>query len=74
MQVDDIRRRLLTLLDGTRSHDDLLHDLVAVVESEGLVVQHEGRPVTDAARRRELLARSLRDELAEAARLGLLVA
>ncbi len=74
VEADEIRRRLLTLLDGTRTHEDLLEDLVERVESDGLVVQHEGRPVSDTIQLRELLAGSLREELATAARFALLLA
>jgi methyltransferase-like protein len=71
--TDDVQRRIVTLLDGTRTPADLLDALVASVEAERLVIVHEGRKLDDRAEIRRALAANLPQELKAAARKGLLI-
>jgi methyltransferase-like protein/SAM-dependent methyltransferase len=71
--VDDVTRYLLCALDGSRDRAALLEGLVRFVEERGLVVQQHGRPVTDAGRRRLVLAEGLEANLRLLARSALLV-
>jgi methyltransferase-like protein len=71
--VDDVTRHLLGELDGSRDRAALLDGLVRLVEDRGLVVQQHGRPVTDAARRRLVLAEGLEANLRLLARSALLL-
>lgn len=67
-------RKLLPLVDGTRSHQAVV-DALADAHGRGeLSLDLRGQPVTDKARARELLAQALQRELTTLARSALLVA
>jgi methyltransferase-like protein/SAM-dependent methyltransferase len=73
LPVDEVTRHLLCALDGSRDRTALLEGLVRLVDERGLVVQQHGRPVTEAGRRREVLAEGLETNLRLLARSALLV-
>ncbi len=66
-------RRLLALLDGTRGRAELVRELIGFMKSKGIVLQMQGRPVTDRARLSRLLAGALDDNLAKFAENCLLI-
>lgn len=71
--ADDVQRRIVMLLDGTRTEAEILQDLIAFTESERLLIVHEGQRVDDPARIRRILAAGLPEELKATARKGLLI-
>jgi len=72
--TDDVQRRILSLLDGTRTPAEVLDALLASAEAEGLIIVHEGRKLDDRVEIRRALAAGLPQELKAAARKGLLIA
>lgn len=73
VDVDDFRRHLLTLLDGTRTHEQILADLTrAVCDAEPAIVAPGTAGVTD-DEARATLAAALPRELAAAARTAFLI-
>ena len=73
LDVDEFTRYLLTRLDGSRDRSALLRDLEAAVDNQTLSLQDNGQPVTEQARRRELLDDILDQALDQIGRAGLLV-
>jgi methyltransferase-like protein/trans-aconitate methyltransferase len=76
LQVEDaMTRRLLQILDGTRNHEALLDDLLALVKSGAAAVELDNPEIggDDEALRR-ILADELERRLADLAEMGLLVA
>ena len=72
---DPFSRRLLQLLDGSRDHDALLDDLVAIVESGAATVEtDQGATTGNPQEVRQFLAVELERKLAELAEMALLVA
>jgi methyltransferase-like protein len=76
LQVEDaMTRRLLQILDGTRDHEALLDDLLALVKSGAAAVEMDNREICgDDEALRRFLADELERRLAELAEMGLLVA
>lgn len=74
VKLSDVHRHLVWLMDGTRTHQQLLEDLAQRVETEGAVVIKDGRPVQGAAAIRRVLGETLPESLRMAAKLALLVA
>jgi methyltransferase-like protein/2-polyprenyl-3-methyl-5-hydroxy-6-metoxy-1,4-benzoquinol methylase len=72
-ELNDLNRRLLLLLDGTRTQEDLLDELARIVTSENMVVHRQGRPVTNPLEARQALKEGLADNLRTLARAALLV-
>lgn len=70
---DDLGRRLVMLLDGTRDRAVLLGELSGLVKSGATVVCHEGKPVADMQESLQRLAGGLDANLAGLARMALLV-
>jgi methyltransferase-like protein len=73
VSVDEMTRHLVCALDGSRDRAVLLEGLVRLVDERGLVVQQHGQPVTEAARRRQVLAEGLETNLRMLAHSALLV-
>ncbi|MDQ3831822.1 MAG: hypothetical protein M3361_21520, partial [Candidatus Tectomicrobia bacterium] len=71
---DNLSRRLVMLLDGTRDRATLLQDLGALVQSGAATVSHEGEPVNDLQEALQHLADGLEANLTSLARLAMLVA
>jgi len=72
-QVSDLDRRVLRLLDGQHSHDDIRIVMLGLVDSGEMVMQRDAKPVTgDAAG--ELLAELIPQTLNALSRAALLVA
>lgn len=73
VDVDDFRRHLLTLLDGTRTHEQILADLTqAVCDSELAITALGAAPISE-DEARATLAPALPQELAAAARTAFLI-
>lgn len=70
---DTLGRRLLMLLDGTRARAALLKELTDVLETEKAKREREGQPTEDIQQVLENLPQQLEKNLAELARLALLV-
>jgi len=64
---------ILQVLDGTRSHDEIVEALADFVEAGRLELSHDGRPLTAREEMRGPLQTVLRDVLPQFARRGLLV-
>lgn len=73
VQVDDFQRNLLTLLDGTRTQQQLIDALVGLITGCELVVYQSQRRITDAAEARHLTQETLPGALQGLARAALLV-
>jgi SAM-dependent methyltransferase len=73
LPLDGLTRHLLTLLDGSRDRAALGEALLRHVAERGLVVQQHGRPVTDSAGLRAVLAEGLEVKLRGLGRSALLV-
>ena len=74
VDLSDVNRQLLLLMDGTRDRQQLLDALVQHVESQGLVVVEEGVAMTGTREIRRALDVRLDEILQMACRLALLVA
>ena len=73
-RLDDLDRLLVPLLDGTRDLPALVEALARKVADGTLPVHHEGQPVRDLARARELLAEPVERSLWKIAGEALLLA
>ena len=72
IDMSDVSRRLLGLMDGTRDRAQLLEELVRHVTEDGLVVLDEGKPVREPRLIREVLQARLEETLQAAAKSALL--
>lgn len=72
-RVDDLGRRLVPLLNGQRTRDEVIDILLEDFRAGKMSLQHEGEMVRDSARARELLAAALTDRLELLRRAGALV-
>jgi methyltransferase-like protein len=72
--LDPLSCHLLRHLDGSRSRPALVEALVEAVQTNHLLVQRFGRPVTDTDHLRGILSRELEANLRRLAQLALLVA
>jgi methyltransferase-like protein/SAM-dependent methyltransferase len=72
--LEAVNRQLLCMLDGRHDHAALLDQLLAWAAEGKLTVQEEGQKVSEAARLRALLERTLKVQLEVFARSALLVA
>jgi hypothetical protein len=70
--LDDISRHLLGLLDGGRDREALVEGMLGWVVERGMVVQRQGRPVTDVGQVRGVLADGVEAQLQALARSALL--
>lgn len=73
VQVDDFQRHLLTLLDGTRTQDQLVDALTGLITQGELVVYQSQRRITDAAEARRVAQDALPGALKGLARAALLL-
>lgn len=73
VQVDAFARHILVLLDGTRTRNQVLSDLVKLAQAGTLVVQREGHRLTEEQPLRDLLAKVLDEKLALIGKAALLV-
>jgi methyltransferase-like protein len=75
-QLSSLSRQVLPLLDGTRSHEELVVELERMVERGALVVQekHQREQQGAVRDRRPALAAALADQLRQLARMALLEA
>ena len=71
--LEDFERRLVSILDGTRNHDQLAEALAAEADRDHLVVQEAGRPLTEPQSVSRALARGLGGHLGSLARKALLI-
>jgi SAM-dependent methyltransferase len=69
--LDEINRHLLGLLDGSRDREALLEGMLGWVVERGMVVQRQGRPVTDLGQVRGALADGVEVQLQALARSAL---
>jgi methyltransferase-like protein len=74
VELDDLSRELLVLLDGRRDRAELADALCQVVRAKGLMVQRFGRPVNDPDLLRAYLLREMDTNLRRLARSALMVA
>jgi methyltransferase-like protein len=74
VQLDDLNRRLLPLLDGTRDRAAILASLTTLVEDGTLTLSQEGQRVIDRVKIQSLLEEVLRFRLPDLVRLAILVA
>jgi SAM-dependent methyltransferase len=72
--LSNYQRRLLSLLDGSRDHDQLLEELVAMAVDGRIEVKRGDEPLSDAEALREVFAETLPDQLAFLAGRLLLIA
>jgi SAM-dependent methyltransferase/methyltransferase-like protein len=72
VEPSDMQRRLLALLDGTRDRAALVEALAAEAAAGRLAVEHDGAPVVDPERVRELLHERVEPTLRMLARQALL--
>jgi methyltransferase-like protein/2-polyprenyl-3-methyl-5-hydroxy-6-metoxy-1,4-benzoquinol methylase len=70
---DALSRNLLELLDGTRDFAALVEAMAAVVQSGKATLEANGKPVTDPAKIREMIAQELPSALHGLARSAVLV-
>ena len=73
VDLSDVNRQLLLLLDGTRNRPQLLEDLAQQMEQQDLLIVHEGKAVQGSDEIRVALSQILDDALQAAAKLALLV-
>jgi len=73
VEMNEINRFVLRLLDGTRDRSQLTAEVVQFVEQNDLLVQQGGHVVTDRARLNELLAETVDENLRLAAGAAFLV-
>jgi methyltransferase-like protein/cyclopropane fatty-acyl-phospholipid synthase-like methyltransferase len=71
---DSLQRGLVMLMDGTRDHDALRKDLLELFKSGVLTLQEGDKPVADMGTVEKRIAAETEDELAELARMAVLVA
>jgi len=74
LQVNDVERRMLTLLDGSRERREVIEQLSAAVLSGGLTLKRGDQPITDPADRLEQLGRFYDQLLPQFGKKALLVA
>lgn len=72
--MDGVGRKLLVMLDGTRDRDALLEELGRLVVSGQIMIEREGRAISDTEAALNFLADELEHNLAAIARLALLTA
>lgn len=73
VQLSEINRILLLLLDGTRDRNQLIEDLARQIETQELVIVHEGEAVREGTQLRIALNEIFAKALETAAALALLV-
>lgn len=73
-ELDELDRQLLVHLDGSRDRAGLVRHFEQLAVKGDMVIREREAPVSDSARLREILARSLNDSLTKMARLGLMLA
>lgn len=74
MMDDPLSRHLLPVMDGTRDRAALLKSIATLIESGEVTTQEEGQPAKDRAEVLKTLSEGLEENLAEIARLALLIA
>lgn len=74
VQIDPFSRHILMLLDGTRTRNQILADLVKFAKDGALVVHRAGHQLTEEQSLRDLLATALDEKLPLIAKAGLLEA
>jgi methyltransferase-like protein/SAM-dependent methyltransferase len=72
-KLDELDRRLVPLLDGSHDLPALLDEVAGQVAGGSLRMVHEGQPILDRARAREVLATIVPARLAALARNGVLI-
>lgn len=73
LQLNELERRLLTHLDGTKGRPELVEILMGLVDRGELNVEQNGQKPDSPARTRELLARAVDSGLTKLANLALLI-
>jgi methyltransferase-like protein len=61
--LHEVDRLILPLLDGTRDRADVIEALASSIADGSLQMNHNGRPVTDPAEARAVLAGSVEESL-----------
>jgi cyclopropane fatty-acyl-phospholipid synthase-like methyltransferase len=74
VELDDLARRLLSLLDGERDRDGLVEALVEMGAGGALAVAQDGTPVSGGTALRRILGPAFDQAIATLARCALLVA
>jgi|SRR5579883_427519 len=72
-RIDDFGRRMVPLLNGQRTRDEVIDILLEDFRTGKMSLQQDGAPVRDSVRARELLAAGLADRLEVLRRAGALV-
>lgn len=72
--MDAVGRKLLVMLDGTRDRYALLEELGRLVVSGQIIIEREGKAISDTEAALNFLAGELDHNLAAIARLALLTA
>ncbi len=73
VNLSEFDRRLLPLLDGSRTHSELVEAMQKIVAEQGLNIQQDGKPVTDPPQQRQLIARMVEQQLPRMAVGALLI-
>lgn len=74
INVDDIKRQLITLLDGTRDREEILGLWCAAAANGEIELNEDNKPITDPARMRQHLEILLNEKLRELYMSQLLIA
>ncbi|MEK6234683.1 MAG: hypothetical protein N2C14_08220, partial [Planctomycetales bacterium] len=68
-----ITERLVRMMDGKRSHADLVEGLLESLEDQDMAMVSQGKPVEDQDARRALLTESIGDHLQALANQAMLI-
>jgi len=74
IKLDDYRRHLLSLLDGTNTRAQIIAALIAYAIEGRFTIEKDGQVVTEPDLLRSTIAARIEDDLEKAARLALLIA
>jgi len=74
VEAGPLMRRVLGLMDGTRTRSDMVEELLSAMTADGAVVQRSGRVVTDVEELREICTAELARHLASALKSAAVIA
>ena len=73
IKLDPVSKELVKILDGTRNHDELLEYLIQCAEKGALVLEENGRKITETKKIKDALEAALEKALPTLASSALLV-
>lgn len=73
IKINDLQRVVTGMLDGTRNRDEIIAEIVRKCQAREWNLGHEGVPVTDPAKVRELISPVLPTALNELQKSGILI-